>query len=163
MNFVVDKDNKQIKVEREFHAGRDTVWAAWTESEILDQWWAPRPWKAKTKSMNFAEGGTWIYAMIGPDGETHWSRADFRNVKPKVTFSGVDGFCDENGTINKDLPVALWKNAFSDKGESTMVNIVITYDNLGDLERIIEMGFKEGFTMGMQNLDELLEGQHKSA
>ncbi|MBD2752913.1 SRPBCC family protein [Spirosoma validum] len=159
MNFVVDKDNKQINVEREFNAPLPMVWSAWTESELLDQWWAPKPWHVRTKSMDFKPGGSWLYAMIGPDGETHWSKADFKTIEPQKSFSALDGFCDENGTINTDMPRSLWENTFTNKGESTLVNIVITYDQLADLEQTINMGFKEGFTAGLENLDTLLSTQ----
>src|SRR5688572_6195752 len=104
MNFLVNKENKQIKVEREFDAPLNLVWAAWTESEILDQWWAPKPWKTETKEMNFTEGGYWLYAMKGPEGEVHWCRADYQSIKPLKSFSGLDAFCDEAGNVNTDLP-----------------------------------------------------------
>ena len=159
MNFVVDKDSKQIKVDREFDAPLPMVWAAWTQSEILDQWWAPKPWQAKTKSMDFRPGGSWLYAMTGPEGEVHWSKADFKRIEPLKNFSALDGFCDENGTINPDWPRSLWDNTFSEKGDSTLVNIVITYDKLADLEKIIDLGFKEGFTAGLANLDLYLSTQ----
>ncbi len=51
-----DMANKKIKVTRSFDATPEQVWSAWTDEEILDQWWAPKPWKAKTKSMDFHEG-----------------------------------------------------------------------------------------------------------
>src|SRR6187431_3103993 len=63
-NFQVDKVNKKINVERSFNGPIDPVWSAWTEAEILDQWWAPKPWRAETKSMNFKEGGRWHYCMV---------------------------------------------------------------------------------------------------
>ncbi|HYG14458.1 MAG TPA: SRPBCC domain-containing protein, partial [Bacteroidia bacterium] len=71
MDFNVDKANRKIKVTREFAAPLSQVWEAWTNSQVLDQWWAPKPWKAKTKTMNFTEGGYWLYAMVGPEGEEH--------------------------------------------------------------------------------------------
>ncbi|MFD2937309.1 SRPBCC family protein [Spirosoma flavum] len=153
MNFVVDKDSKQIRVERQFDAPLPMVWAAWTQSELLDQWWAPKPWKARTKSLEFRLGGSWLYAMISPKGEEHWSKGDYKQIVPLGRFSVLDGFCDENGTINPDMPQSLWDNTFTEKGNSTLVTIVITYDQLADLEKIIDMGFKEGFTAGMENLD----------
>ncbi|MDZ7624970.1 MAG: SRPBCC domain-containing protein [Ignavibacteriaceae bacterium] len=61
MDFIVDKQNNKVKVTREFAAPLSKVWAAWTQSELLDQWWAPKPWKAKTKEMEFKEGGHWLY------------------------------------------------------------------------------------------------------
>jgi uncharacterized protein YndB with AHSA1/START domain len=160
MNFSVDKENKKIKVEREFAAPVSKVWAAWTQSEILDQWWAPKPWKTKTKSMNFKEGNSWLYAMVGPDGTEHWCRADYKSITPQKSFSALDGFCDKDGNINKDFPRSLWTNKFNDQSDSTLVSIEIKYDDLADLEKILEMGFKEGFTAGLENLDALLESQH---
>jgi uncharacterized protein YndB with AHSA1/START domain len=158
-DFSVDKENKTITVKREFAAPLQKVWAAWTQSELLDQWWAPKPWKAKTKTMDFRTGGHWLYAMIGPNGEKHWSSADFKSVDAQKSFSVLDAFTDENGTVNADMPRSNWNNAFSSNGNSTMVNIVIKYDKLEDLEATIKMGFKEGFTMGLGNLDELLDSQ----
>lgn len=157
MNFSVDKENKKITVEREFAAPRDQVWAAWTRSEILDQWWAPKPWRARTKLMDFKERGHWLYAMVGPEGEEHWSRADFSSITPEKQFTAKDAFCDENGIANTSHPSSTWINKFTESGANTLVHIEISYDELKDLEGILEMGFQEGFTMGLQNLDELFQ------
>lgn len=156
-DFTVDKHQRTITVTREFDAGLARVWAAWTQAELLDKWWAPKPYRTQTKSMDFRTGGQWLYAMISPENEKHWSCVDYRSVAPQQRFSGIDAFCDENGNINQDLPRALWTNSFEANQGTTTVRIEITYDDLADLEKIIAMGFKEGFTMGLQNLDELLE------
>jgi uncharacterized protein YndB with AHSA1/START domain len=158
-NFSVDKENKTITVKREFAAPLAIVWAAWTQSELLDQWWAPKPWKAETKTMDFRTGGHWLYAMVGPNGEKHWAIADFKSIDAQKSFSVLDAFTDENGTVTPDMPRSNWTNTFNDNGDSTMVNIDIRYDKLEDLENILKMGFKEGFTMGLENLDRLLESQ----
>ncbi len=159
MNFVVDKENKRINVAREFDAPLPMVWSAWTQSELLDQWWAPKPWQARTKSMDFRPGGSWLYEMVGPNGEEHWSKADYKTIEPLKSFSALDGFCDENGTLNTSLPRTLWQNTFTEKGDTTLVDIVITYDKLADLEQTVAMGFKEGFTAGLENLDLYLSAQ----
>lgn len=155
MNFSVDKEKKTINVEREFAAPLPKVWEAWTKSDILDQWWAPKPWKTRTKSMDFREGGKWQYAMVGPNDETHWCMVDYKTIKPQKSFSGLDAFCDVNGNLNTEMPRMNWKVDFNPTGDSTLVHINITFDDLNDLEKIIEMGFKEGFTSAMENLDEL--------
>lgn len=158
-NFLVDTENKKIKVERSFQAPVDLVWAAWTQPEILDQWWAPKPWRAETKSMNFTEGGRWHYCMVGPAGERHWCLFDYKTIVPEKTYTGIDAFCDENGQINTSHPRMSWKNVFDDKKDSTVVRVEISFDKLADLETIIQMGFKEGFTMGMENLDAYISAQ----
>lgn len=155
MEFIIDKQNSKVVVKREFAASLEKVWAAWTQSEILDQWWAPKPWKAKTKLMDFREGGSWLYAMIGPAGEEHWSRADFIKVSQLKSYSGRDFFCDAEGNELKEFPASYWNVGFNGNQESTTVVIDIQYDKLEDLEKYIEMGFKEGFTMAMENLDDI--------
>src|ERR1700741_2070302 len=64
--FTVDKATKTVFVNREFAAPLSLVWDAFTKQEILDQWWAPKPWESKTKSMKFEVGGQRFYAMVGP-------------------------------------------------------------------------------------------------
>jgi uncharacterized protein YndB with AHSA1/START domain len=158
MDFVVDKKSRQVKVKREFAAPLEKVWAAWTEPELIDQWWAPKPWKAVTKSMDFRVGGTWIYAMVGPDGSKHWAVVNYTSISPKKSFGGVDAFSDDQGKINTELPVTKWHNTFSEESGSTFVTIETSYEKLEDLEKIIEMGFKEGFMAALENLDALLKG-----
>jgi uncharacterized protein YndB with AHSA1/START domain len=157
MNFSVDKENSRVNVEREFAAPVGKVWAAWTQSELLDQWWAPRPWKARTKSQDFREGGSWLYAMVGPEGEEHWAKLDYKTINPQKSFSGIDAFCDENGTLNEEFARSTWTNTFTEADGTTTVSVVIQYDKYEDIEQIMQMGFKEGFTMALGNLDELLE------
>ncbi|WP_353722236.1 SRPBCC domain-containing protein [Dyadobacter sp. 676] len=157
MNFSVDKENNRVNVTREFAASVAKVWAAWTQSELLDQWWAPRPWKARTKSMDFRVGGSWLYAMVGPEGEEHWAKVEYKTIDPQKSFSANDAFCDENGTINTEFAQALWTNNFTEANGTTTVSVAIQYDKYEDIEQMMQMGFQEGFTMALGNLDELLE------
>jgi len=160
MNFNVDKENNKIQVIREFAAPVSRVWKAWTQQELLDQWWAPKPWTAQTKEMDFREGGKWIYAMVSPEGEKHWARTDFQSVKTLVSFTGLDAFVDEKGNKNTGLPESSWKVEFDESSiTTTLVSVEIEYDSSEDLEKILEMGFIEGFSAALQNLDELLAEQ----
>ncbi len=160
-DFSVNKEMKTINVKREFAADLETVWAAWTTPELLDLWWAPKPYQTVTKSMDFREGGMWLYHMVAPDGAKHWCRADYKKITVLKNFSALDAFCDEHGNINREFPRSLWNNAFLEKGDATTVNITIEYQDLADLEKIIQMGFKEGFTMALSNLDQYLQAQFK--
>jgi len=157
--FSKDAANKKISVVREFDAPLEQVWKAWTEPELLDQWWAPKPWKANTKSMDFREGGLWLYYMQGPDDTRHYCRVDYKTIIPNKSFIAVDSFCDENGNITKEFPSMQWKNVFSRSGTGTKVEVEIAFNTEADLEKIIEMGFKEGFAAAHGNLDELLAGK----
>lgn len=158
IQFVKDLANKKIKVIRDFNAPVDKVWKAWTDPAILDLWWAPKPWKAQTRSMDFREGGTWLYAMIGPDGIPTWCRVDYLQIETGVRFSGKDAFCDEKGIPGNEFPVSKWDCKFKATDTGSRVEIEVSYATVADLEKIAEMGFEEGFTMALTNLDEWLMG-----
>lgn len=155
-DFSVDKENKTLHIKREFAAPAGLVWAAWTRAELLDQWWAPKPYRAETKLLDFNVGGNWLYAMVSPEGEKSWCRADYKEIVPLKSFSYLDAFCDESGVVNSDFPNSFWITQFSQNEGKTTVDVRLIYEELSDLEKIIELGFKEGFTMGLGNLDELL-------
>lgn len=155
---MIDKDqaNKKIIVTREFDGSVEEVWRAWTDKDILDQWWAPKPWKAKTKSMDFRVGGVWLYAMVGPDGTEQWCKVDYKTIIPNREYSGSDAFCDENGNVTDLFPNMNWKVTFNGQGNSTVVVSEITFASEEDMNKIIEMGFEVGFTAAHGNLDEVL-------
>ena len=142
------------------------VWDAFTKAEILDQWNAPKPWTAKTKHMNFEVGGKRFYAMVSPEGQEHWSIQKFTSISPKTNFKLLNAFADKDE--NPELPGSDWDYNFSEQNARpdepvgrgiTKVSITIYNESLERLEKMIEMGFKEGFAMSMKNLEELFSLQ----
>ncbi|HEU4718683.1 MAG TPA: SRPBCC domain-containing protein [Bacteroidia bacterium] len=160
--FTKDLPGKKIFVTREFAAPLEMTWTAWTDKDILDKWWAPKPWKAETKEMDFREGGRWLYCMVGPNGERHWARADYMKIIPHKFFHGKDSFCDENGTVFPQPPGMDWDVEFGKTASGTKVTVEITFASEKDLATIIEMGFEQGFTMAHGNLDEYFVAQTKT-
>ncbi len=154
-NFTADKN--ELTVTRTFDAPIELVWRAWTEATLLDQWWAPSPWKSVTKSMDFSEGGHRLYAMVGPKGEEHWGRTTYRSIVTEDYFTGEDAFCDSEGIVNDVLPVAQFKNQFKDDSGKTTVMIITKYESEAHLQQVIQMGMKEGLSMAFEHLDRVLE------
>jgi uncharacterized protein YndB with AHSA1/START domain len=152
-DFTVDKATKTVNIDREFAADLSLVWDAFTTQEILDQWWAPKPWASKTKVMNFEVGGRRFYAMVSPDGLEMWSVQKYTSISPKTNFKMLNAFADAEE--NPQLPGSEWDLNFSEQNGKTKVNISIYNESLERMEKMIEMGFKEGFTMTLNSLDEL--------
>lgn len=158
-DFTLDKSKKTAFINREFNADLSLVWDAFTKPEILDQWWAPKPWSSKTKVMNFEPGGRRFYAMVSPEGQERWSVQKYTSISPKTNFKFLNAFADENE--NPELPGSEWDLNFSEAGPSTSlrrtkVSVSIYNESLERMEKMIEMGFKEGFTMTMNTLESLL-------
>lgn len=157
-DFAVDRDTATIRITREFASDLDLVWDAFTKPEILDQWFAPKPWRLQTKEMDFREGGRWLYAMISPENVSHWSLVNFTKIVDKVSFSSKNTFSDENGNVSTSwgLTYSLTDTIFKSSGDTTTVQIVKKMADLSQLEKFVEMGFKEGMAVVMKALDELL-------
>lgn len=151
-----DGSGKTLLIIRSFDASSEKVWKAWTEAEFLDKWWAPKPYHTETKIMNFKVGGMRLYAMVSPEGNKDWCKTKYTAIDTGVSFKSEDGFCDEDGNMNPDFPLMYWFNRFTETGNTTTVTIELSFDSAEDLEKIVGMGFKEGFTMAVGNLDELL-------
>lgn len=162
-DFIADKERRSIIMRREFAAERQLVWDCHTKRELLDQWFAPKPLSAKTKHMDFREGGHWHYGMVTPEGQTFWSRLDYLAINPIDSYAALDGFCDEAGVVNPDLPRARWDVAFTDAAPSrTLVTTVVLYKSADDVQKVIDMGLKNGMTSTLERLDELLEALRTS-
>ena len=153
-DFTVSKAKKTIYIKREFDASLDLVWDAFTLPELLDQWVAPAPYTARTKYMNFEEGGKRFYAMVSPEGKESWVLQKYSSISPKTNFKMFNAFADEDG--NPESTGSEWDYNFSELNGITKVNITIYNESLARLERMIEMGFKEGFNATLTNLEKVL-------
>ena len=153
-DFSVDKTAKTATVTREFDADLSLVWDAYTKPELLDQWWAPKPWASKTKFMNFEVGGRRFYAMVSPEGQARWAIQTYRSISPKTNFKMFNTFADKDE--NPELPGSEWDFNFSEQNGKTKVSITIYNESLDRMEKMIEMGFREGTAMTMKNLEDLL-------
>jgi uncharacterized protein YndB with AHSA1/START domain len=155
--FSKDFKSKRLTVERAFNAPLKSVWEAWTDSTKLDQWWAPKPYRAETKTMDFRVGGGWLYTMIGPKGDTTLCRVTYTTIEPLKSITSTSEFCDDAGLTNPDLPAMHWKIEFNHANALTTVKTGITFAKETDMQMIISMGFQEGYTMGLGNLEAYLK------
>ena len=155
MDFVVNKETKTVTITKEFEAELSLVWDAYTKQELLDQWWAPKPFSSRTKVMDFEVGGRRFYAMVGPEGGERWAVQRYTSITPKTNFKFFNAFADADE--NLQLPGSDWDLNFSELDGNTTVQVSIYNESLERLERMIEFGFREGTIAQLQNLEELLK------
>ena len=153
-DFTVDKVAKTVLITREFDAEQSLVWDAFTKPELLDQWNAPAPFTAKTKHMNFEVGGRRFYAMVSPEGQENWILQTYTSITPKTNFKMFNVFADKDE--NPQPLGSDWDYTFSEQNGVTKVSISIYNESLERMEKMIEMGFTEGFKMTLKNLENLL-------
>jgi uncharacterized protein YndB with AHSA1/START domain len=152
-DFTVDKAAKTVLITREFAAELPLVWDAFTKAELIDQWIAPKPMRAKTKYQDFKVGGKRFYAMISPEGQERWAIQEYTSITPKTNFKMYNAFADADE--NPELPGSEWDHNFSEQNGTTKVSISIYNESLERLERILD-GFTQGMKMSLSNLESLL-------
>lgn len=89
--------NPVFEISRVFDAPRDLVWKAWTREEHLAEWFGPATVELTTCRLDFRVGGTLLYFMQPPEGEGHWGKWVFREIKAPERLEFVVCFADERG------------------------------------------------------------------
>jgi uncharacterized protein YndB with AHSA1/START domain len=154
MDFIVNKDTKTVTITKDFDAELSLVWDAYTKPELLDQWWAPKPFASRTKVMDFTVGGKRFYAMVSPEGVERWVLQKYTSIKPKTNFKLFNTFADADENV--ELPGSDWDLTFTEQDGKTTVHVSIYNESLERLERMIDFGFVEGTEAQLKNLEELL-------
>lgn len=155
--IIFSKDSEAgIYVMKVYNADVTTLWDHFTKPELLDQWWAPKPWKCETEKMDFRQNGTWLYAMKGPAGEKHFAIVGFGEIMPHRSIASTDAFADDKGMVRTDLPQTSWLIGFTGIEEGTRMTFNLNFNSAEEMNKILEMGFEEGFKMGLNQLEDLL-------
>ena len=115
-------DTHDLILERNLDAPRDKLWRCWTEPELLQQWFCPKPWYVTDARIDLQPGGEFFTVMNGPDGV---SLGDIRvGVNDKLSdiarnvlnAEGPIGVIDPDGTLVGHLTRAKVMDAlFPDK------------------------------------------------
>lgn len=152
-DFTVAKDAQTVQITRQFAAELALVWEAFTNPVILDQWWAPKPFIARSKVMDFRVGGRRFYAMVSPDGSERWAIQRYTEIAPMQGFKFFNVFADADE--NPDPTGSNWDVRFTEQDGITTVRILVHNESLARMEQLLE-GFKLGFTAALDALHEYL-------
>ena len=155
--FNTDSNHATIFVMKIFDAKGEEVWNYFTNSELLDSWWAPKPWKCETQKMNFENGGTWNYAMVSPENEKHFAGVDYEEINPNRSIAWSDYFSDEKGIKNVEFPTTNWLIGFTGVEEGVKLTVNLHFASQKEMNAILEMGFEEGFKATLNQLEEILK------
>lgn len=140
-----------------FDAPVERVWQLWSDPRQLERWWGPPEYPATVVDHDLSPGGTVSYFMTGPECDKHRGWWRVRAVDAPNGFEFEDGFADDDGNPNLDLPTTMATVALSptDSGGTTMT-MVSTWSSLEAMEQNIAMGLEEGITAAMTQIDAIL-------
>jgi uncharacterized protein YndB with AHSA1/START domain len=144
----------ELELERLIHAPRQRVFDAWTRSEPMSQWFAPRPFQLVVHEMDFRPGGRFRMAMHGPNGEDFPFTGTYREIVPPERLSWSGEFAI--GPADQILTVV----TFESRGADTLVHVRQTFHVITPETEFATKGARQGWTM---TLDQLAEFCRESA
>lgn len=133
------------------------LWNAWCDPRQLERFWGPPTWPATFTAHEMRAGARSQYFMTGPQGETSHGYWIIEKVEPEKSFSISDGFAHPDGSPNEEFPQSKMEVSFEATEEGSRFVCVSTFANLESMEKLVEMGMKEGLTLAMGQLDTVLE------
>jgi uncharacterized protein YndB with AHSA1/START domain len=157
VSSVRDLESRTLTIITEFAAPRERVWQLWADPRQLERWWGPPSYPATVEDHDLTPGGAVTYFMTGPEGDRHRGYWRILAVEAARSLEFEDGFADDRGTPDPDLPLTRGAVALTDRGRGTVMTITSTFASEADMARLIEMGMEEGMQLALGQTDSILE------
>ncbi len=153
-----DPENLRMTVTAEFDAPVERVWQMWDDPRRLERWWGPPSHPATVVDHELAPGGAVTYFMTSPEGDKYHGWWRVLAVAAPRSLQFEDGFADDSGTPNPDMPVTTANVQLEPRADGgTRMSIATTFSSLEQMEQLVEMGMEEGLKAAMGQIDGLLD------
>lgn len=90
-------DTQLVEISRTFRAPIKRVWEAWSNPEIIKQWWGPESFTSPKAEMDLKQGGKFLFGMESPAGEVNWSAGSVTTLVPNKKIVLAESFSNEQG------------------------------------------------------------------
>jgi len=152
-----DPDSLRMTVTAEFEATPERVWQLWADPRQLERWWGPPTYPATVTAHDLRPGGRIEYHMTGPEGDQPAGFWDVLEVDRPNTIVFTDGFADEDGSANLDLPVVTMRVSIENIGGGrTRMAINNDFETVEAMEQLLAMGMEEGMSLAVGQIDQIL-------
>ena len=152
-----DPETLTMTLDAEFDAPPERVWQLWADRRQLERWWGPPTYPATFTQHDLKPGARVAYHMTGPDGEQPRGWWEVVEVDPPRSLVFRDGFANDDGTPNPDLPVTTARVAIEDVGGGrTRMSIESGFPSADAMEQVLAMGAEEGLTQAVGQIDAIL-------
>ena len=159
----VETRGRELILTRVFDAPKNLLFQMWTSCEHLSHWWGPKEWPMDECTMDFREGGGWLYCLRGPnEGDESWGKAIYQEIDQPDKLVYKNYFTDSNGTVNEEMPeMRVTVEFIAQNGQTKMIETTL-YDSPETRKSVVEMGAVEGMNSSLDRLEERLAEIHKS-
>ena len=151
-----DLDQLTITIVADFAAPLRRLWDAYTDPRQIERFWGPPTYPATFLRHDALTGGRSVYAMTGPEGDTHYGCWDWTSADAPHSFEVIDRFSDAAGVPNTDLPATRMDFAFEERDGGSRLKTTSRFDSLDQMQQLLEMGMLEGAREAMAQIDQVL-------
>jgi uncharacterized protein YndB with AHSA1/START domain len=151
-----DRDALSLTVIGEYPVSVERLWEAYADPRQLERFWGPETWPATFTRHDMTVGGRSEYHMTGPDGSTSRGWWRFLAVEPQQRFEVGDGFANEDGSPNEDMPSMRMVFTFEPTSTGSRMTSVTHFTSLESMEELVKMGMIEGLKSALGQLDAVL-------
>jgi uncharacterized protein YndB with AHSA1/START domain len=148
---VTTPAEREIRIERVFDAPRDRVFAAYTDSALIPEWYGPRGMTTTVDTMDVRAGGSWRFVMRDADGRESGFRGTYREVTPPERI--VQTFEWEGMPGHVSVETATFEALAGDRTKVTTVSIFHTTE---ERDGMLASGMEGGLNETYERLDEVL-------
>ena len=154
-----DPDAHTMTVVATYDAPVERVWQLYADPRQLERFWGPPTWPATVLDHDLRPGGKVTYVMTGPDGGKAGGYWDVQEVEAPHRFVVVDGFSDDAGQPNPEMPITRIELELAEReGGGTTMTVLSTFASTDAMKQMIEMGMEEGMREAMGQIDVVLAG-----
>lgn len=153
-----DTDALTLTVVTEYAVTPERMWQLWADKSQLERWWGPPTWPATFERLDLTVGGEASYYMTGPNGEKARAWWRFTAVEEPRLLEYVDGFSDDSGSPDPQMPTMHVRVDFEPVGDSTRMTVTTRFESVADMEQLAGMGIVEGMTEAIGQIDAILAG-----
>lgn len=156
MDVRKDVDTLTLTITSKFDVAPARLWQIWADPRQLERWWGPPTFPATFVEHDFCEGGTVTYFMTGPDGEKYYGWWQITRLEIEKRLEFKDGFADDTGAQNLDMPVTITTMTLEPIGDATEMISTTTFESVAAMDQLVEMGMIEGLVLALSQVTQLL-------
>ncbi|MGZ5290804.1 MAG: SRPBCC family protein [Actinomycetota bacterium] len=150
---VATPTDTQILIAREFDAPKHLIYRAYTEPELIKQWWSGKRGEVTSAEVDLRVGGRWRYVMTANEGFEVAFHGTYREIVPNERlvstelYEGVPDVTEDDATVNT--------TTFVEVGGRTTLTTLVECHTKEIRDLIIGSGMEGGMQEAMDRLEQV--------
>ncbi len=151
---IVPDADRDLVLTRLIDAPRAKLFKAWTDADLLRQWFAPLPWTTPRAELDVRPGGANLIVMAGPDGTEMPNPGVYLEVVQDERLVFTDAYI--NAWTPSAKPMMTVILTFADEAGKTRYTARVRHWTVADREVHEAMGFHQGWGQCADQLEALV-------